>query len=1246
MQFVKDGPDVPDALLHQHEDGAVVFFCGAGISYPAKLPGFHNLVTGIYAELHSSPDPIEDEALKKKQYDAAIDLLEHRIAGGRWAVRSALARVLRPNLRLSGATATHKSLLTLARSGDGNSRLVTTNFDRIFESVMSDRSRRIPTFAAPLLPIPKDSKWHGLVYLHGLLPKTPTEKDLNRLVVSSGDFGLAYLTERWAARFVSELFRNYIVCFVGYSIDDPVLRYMMDALAADRMLGQATLPAYAFASFEASRRTETENVWLAKRVTPVLYEVPPGTGNHRALHRTLKEWAETHRDGVNAKEQIVVRHALTRPSASTVQDDFAGRVIWALSDSRGLPAKRFAELDPPPPIEWLEEMWKPRFRHTDLIRFLVPPTKIVDEKLKFALIHRPSPYGLSPWMSLLTSDPEASRWDRVMFHLACWLVRYLSDPTLIIWVAARGGTVHPTFLALIRKALTDSSPMPPARTLWGLILANRVRGRRAFPDLYQWFRDLKAAGRLTATLRSAMRSLLAPQVTLSKPFRLRDDVSDPDEAAATIRSMVDAEVVLATEHVHYVLRDIKTNEVWQSAIGELLSDFTDLLREAFDLMRELEAADDRSDFSYIHQPSIADHPQNQYFQEWTALVELLRDSWLATASVKPRAASLETERWQDFRYPIFRRFTFFAATHESVFTLQQSLAYLTGDGQWWLWSSETQREALQLLGHVVRRASSSELAVLEEAILRGPPREMFKDDIAVDQWQSVLDNSIWLRLAKWRDLGVPLLPAGEAALQTLIAGRTDRGQPAADEREFAYWMGSGSDWREFVPSPINYRELPAWLTDHPNEVFQQRDDWQDRCKATFKHAAWALLTLCKEGRWLADRWRSALQAWSDDQLRARSWRWMSGALASAPDEFIRAIAHSLIWWMRQMADGKIVNEDVWLKLIERIITVHRDEAQSIDNDPVGKAINHPVGQATEATLHFWYRQELQDNQRLPDRISAILTLVCDRQVSAYRHGRVILAQAVITLFRVDRDWTANNVLPLFDWGAAHAEARLAWEGFLWTPRIYFPFLAVIKAEFLSTSEHYRELNKHSEQYAAFLTFTALEPSDTFSKVELATATSKLPPKGLARSAQALLDALKSSGAQAPEYWRNRVLPYITDIWPKSAALRTDTISTSFAQLCVASGNALPEAILALGPWLQPLARPDYVVTLLNESTLCGTFPESTLTFLDTIVGDRAEWAPQDLAKCLTQIEAADSNLAQDTRFRRLLDYARQRNLTA
>ena len=63
MQFVKNGPELPNLLLHQHEDGGVIFFCGAGISYPAQLPGFGDLVRRIYAALHTAPNPIEPEPL-------------------------------------------------------------------------------------------------------------------------------------------------------------------------------------------------------------------------------------------------------------------------------------------------------------------------------------------------------------------------------------------------------------------------------------------------------------------------------------------------------------------------------------------------------------------------------------------------------------------------------------------------------------------------------------------------------------------------------------------------------------------------------------------------------------------------------------------------------------------------------------------------------------------------------------------------------------------------------------------------------------------------------------------------------------------------------------------------------------------------------------------------------------------------------------------------------------------------------
>ena len=140
MQFVTHGPDIPDALLQAHEEGRVVFFCGAGISYPAGLPGFSGLVNRLYQELSVSPDPVQQSAIKAGQFDTAISLLEADLVGGREMVRRSLATILQPNLSARNATTTHEALLALSQNIDGCTRLITTNFDRVFEEVRLAKS--------------------------------------------------------------------------------------------------------------------------------------------------------------------------------------------------------------------------------------------------------------------------------------------------------------------------------------------------------------------------------------------------------------------------------------------------------------------------------------------------------------------------------------------------------------------------------------------------------------------------------------------------------------------------------------------------------------------------------------------------------------------------------------------------------------------------------------------------------------------------------------------------------------------------------------------------------------------------------------------------------------------------------------------------------------------------------------------------------------------------------------------------
>lgn len=1251
MQFVRQGPDIPERLLQAHEDGRVVFFCGAGISYPARLPGFAGLVEKVYRDLAVTPNSVQQAAIKAGQFDTAVGLLEADIIGGREMVRRALAGILTPDLTDPHATATHEALLTLSKCRKGNMRLITTNFDRLFEEVIAAKSLHIERFQAPLLPVPKN-RWDGLVYLHGLLGAAPTANELDRLIVSSGDFGLAYLSERWAARFVSELFRNYTVCFVGYSINDPVLRYMMDALAADRLLGESPPEMFAFGSFSKGKEEKRANEWRAKNVTPILYREH---NRHSYLHKTLRAWAETFRDGVRGKERIVVECAMARPLASTKQDYFIPRMLWALSDPDGLPAKRFSELDPVPSLDWLASLSDDRYSHYDLERFGVPPKVPADDKLAFSLIRRPAPYILAPEMCVIDVGARGSRWDKVMGHLARWLIRHLDDPNLLLWLVKRGGQLHTNLvwwienrldelaklerdgntaeLARILKGAPKAIPGPLMRILWRLLLTGRVKSQLRGFDLYRW-RDRFTRDGLTASLRLELREMLTPRVSLQEPFRWPAEDFQGSEPER-MKELVEWKIVLSTDHVHSSLRDLPSDERWDDALPELLSDVSALLRDALDLMRELGSAEDRSDLSYVHQPSISEHPQNRHFHDWTALIDLTRDAWLATAAQSPARAALMAQAWWHTPYPLFRRLAFFAAAQDNVILHRQALDWLLADDRWWLWSVETAREAMRLLMALAPHLDAVLLQELELALLAGPPRDMFKDDIEPERWTFIVESEILLRLAKITKAGAVLSAESSARLSELSTKYPDW-KLAEDERdEFPHWLGDRDEWRKFVATPRHRRELIEWLRQHPSPDPWQEDDWRQRCRDSFATTACALYALAREGVWPTERWSGALQAWMEEKFLKRSWRYMAPILVDAPAEVLQALAHGVSWWLKAIANTYECHEALFHLCARRILALdYQDDVYT--DDPVMSAINHPVGHVTEALLRWWYRRSLEDGQGLPEELKPTFTELCDTRIDKYRHGRVLLAAHAIALFRVDGDWAAQNLLPLFNWQRSDAEARAAWEGYLWSPRLYRPLMEMIKPAFLDTARHYASLGKHDGQYASLLTFSALDPGETFTTAELAAATCALPPDGLHDAAQALVRALEGAGEQRADYWTNRVAPYLHAIFPKTRDNISPGIAESLGRLCVAAEDAFPEALTLLRVWLQPLDHPDYLVHRLHESGLCSKFPEQALDFLSLVIGSQTLWPPADLGACLEKIRTASLELVADNRFERLM----------
>ena len=206
------GVNFPEQVLSALRDDRLVVFAGAGVSMgePANLPDFRQLAKIVARGTGQSLGKTEPvDQFLGRLVSSGVDV------HGRTA-DALSAHDLRP-------TELHKQLLRCLRN-DEAVRVVTTNFDLLFEKAADDEFPRRPeVFRAPALPL--GTEFDGIVHLHGSV-KRP-----NQMTLTDADFGRAYLTGRWAARFLVDLFRTYTVLFVGYSHDDIVMSYLARALA-------------------------------------------------------------------------------------------------------------------------------------------------------------------------------------------------------------------------------------------------------------------------------------------------------------------------------------------------------------------------------------------------------------------------------------------------------------------------------------------------------------------------------------------------------------------------------------------------------------------------------------------------------------------------------------------------------------------------------------------------------------------------------------------------------------------------------------------------------------------------------------------------------------------------------------------------------------------------------------------------------------------------------------------------------
>lgn len=1247
MQFVLNGPDLPEDLLQQHEEGRVVFFCGAGISYRLGLPGFEGLVKSIRNVVGDAPNEEEKKLDDQKRWDRSLDYLEKKLSSPR-EMRKAMVDVLTPKNVDESAYDTHRALLSLSRVWDCRGKrsavhLVTTNFDRAFEYIRKDFDLSFRPYAAPFLPVPKKMNWNGVVYLHGLIPQNIEHDDcLENLIVTSGGFGRAYLSERWAARFVTELLRNYVVCFVGYSLSDPVMRYLVDAVDADRMSGEETNNVYMF--LEQTELSDLFGVSRNKTIIPIPYD--NSDSHHAKLHDTLRKWSDEYGLGSEGKVAIVETESAHDPSLEP-DTGYKARVLWALSDKSGIPARRFAERKPLPPIGWLTAF---------------------DDKFK-----------LKNAESVERPVVEFGAWEENVDvrsrYLYEWATLYLNHPLLIERCVKCGEMLNPYFKQRVLIKLSEYEKMRTANDEDGL-KEIRERWPYAIPDEFaskiwhllllgrllpvkDWHADILSlvtrakAGVFDWFTSNRIADCFAPKIRVKKSWS-----SSRADSSKSVEEYFEWDLDNAYDHGACFAKEIRYS---------LTSNCRMLLDEM--LRRVISVLDDAC---YLDQyaecgikmvcdiPSIENHFQNsEDVHSWRGAIDIIRDAWMRIADDDPDTGLKYYRSWMNSGHWLLRRMALFAAKKDGVVPSSEWVEDITANHGFLLWQPSSRREICRLLATAGQRLSSAELKMLTDVIVEGPPPCMFvRYEHQDEDAARMRDHMRWLRLIKL-DESHCHLPDAVVGLLNSLKSKYGFSCSKWQQEEFLTWhSGTGcpdyEEERYVLQLPTDEENLAGTLSDDSWDAKAsswgcEGDDFGQICKANPATVSAAVGRMVDNGIWKVERWRTLLREWRSPDLMQHAEDLLKKALPLMPESVFNELSKDLGFWSQEAVKAKLISGDLLLAISERIISRSsfdsEDKSENYGFGPVGAAINNQVGIIVEAGLDFCFPGQIHKGAGIGDPWRKIFTIVCKTDGLWMRYGRCVLASWCVALYFADESWVRTNLLPKFNWERNPEEALVLWAGFLRHHRIHAPLLLHLKDDLFKCIDYIGQFyEEDATQYCSFVTAMGVIGMNGYEYADYRELFQKFGIRELESSVKTLVEILESHSRKGSDdadarwtcesCWGRQIKPFIDAVWPKDKTLLSPRISASFCRLICSSGEAFPDALRVLSRYLTSCDDHFYFLHQIESNGLAKQFPREVLELLSLVMDD-IKWSGSQLRKVLDELVSADVSLRKCDEYKRL-----------
>ena len=962
--------DYPQKLVSAQVEGTLVVFVGSGVSRnpPSSLPDFYGLASEIaLAAGESKPTKQEREHL-----DVFLGRLANRDANVHGKAKEVLGDSdSRPNNL-------HECLVALFPTVD-RLRIVTTNADSHLSSAAQARFDTVPeVYCAPALP-PGDG-FSGIVYLHGSVDGPP-----DRLVLTDGDFGRAYLTQGWATRFLCDMFSTCTVLFVGYSCRDTTMQYLARGLP----------PMSRAPRFALTPPDEVDH-WSDLRITPLVYSVDDGS--HAALGTSLLAWSRRASMGALRHEERI-REAV---QSSTLMDrETEDYINDCLSD---LPRTRLF------------------VRHADSLQWLL----WVEKQGLLAPLFDPG-----------CPQSEASR------HIAEWVAAKFACefPSAVMGVISRQRHLPKPFLsgaivhALMQAQHSDAGLDATVLAKWVALLAS-------FPDTLEQAdlsEHLLDRCRFPGDSEAVLLLLdlaTRPRLRLGRAFQ---SVEDTEGSPA----MMDVGVEFAgTEHALVKLwADVMRDELetTHGAIEPIVRANLLLAHRLFVMFGK--AGEDWDPMS-LRRSAIDPSEEDRYRTAGDRLIDIARDllEWLVDKN--PVEARSVLQSWLDSRVPLLVRLAVHGVAEDPHASPDDKLRWLVRNGL--VYRFEAKHEVFRLLkGAYATAEEEVRQEVLDVVVAGVKPEGLDSAEEPVREYE-VYNLLYWLRQAApecefasaaFADIceqHPSFKPREHPDLRSWTKTTWGPMNPATIEELVERSTSSDSEWfLERLESERNEFEMEDRLANLPAAVAQD--------------VAWSVELaegLAPHERWSNSVWRLILAGWRGSELNEENWHRILEFLDGQPQllsQQASAAAELLLKGVerdsygipeRFLGKGEAVAHHIW--------DVESRGGPSTDQptDPsrwLGRAINRAGGKLAE----FWLRVLLRtrsgnsgDAHTIPGNYRSLFEDVLSGVSEAAELARVVLVSQLHILFELDPEWTKQQVLPVLHWEDNDRRAEQTWDGYL------------------------------------------------------------------------------------------------------------------------------------------------------------------------------------------------------------------------